>query len=460
MIPLMLDLHASRVLVFGAGTVGKRKAAYFADSDVTFVSKPETDVSVLSDGELKNLISSRDIIIAALPDAGLNEKICRIAQDCGKLFNSATGCGSFLIPATWSEGDVTIAVSTNGKAPALAAALRNDIASRYPNLAEDAREQDALRKQLKKSEPDEKKRREEIRSALPQPKEAGLCIALASFDYTNHDQTALTQARFDEAAFFAAEPFDGAVLIQTCNRVEILVHGSKEALAAFLEKHDRTGFIFFEDAEALLHLSKLAAGIESLIIGEDQILGQMKDAFLKAEAAGVSDSITKTCINTAISLGVRVRQETAINRGAVSIGSAAVKLAGEICGDLSGKNILVVGGGEMGRLVTKSLAEKNLRAIYVTNRTYENAQKLACEVNGRAMHLDQLYPCIGLSDVVISCTAAPHEIIRARPLAEVMESRFWPLDDGPRPLVLIDIAQPCDVEKSCAELPGVRLFHD
>ncbi|MDO5846139.1 MAG: glutamyl-tRNA reductase, partial [Methanocorpusculum sp.] len=109
-------------------------------------------------------------------------------------------------------------------------------------------------------------------------------------------------------------------------------------------------------------------------------------------------------------------------------------------------------------LVTKSLAEKNLRAIYVTNRTYENAVLLAGEIGGRAMHLDQLYPCIGLSDVVISCTAAPHEIIRAGPLAEVMEERFWPLDPAPRKLILIDIAQPPDVEKACAEIAGVNLY--
>ncbi|HJJ47317.1 MAG TPA: glutamyl-tRNA reductase, partial [Methanocorpusculum sp.] len=163
-------------------------------------------------------------------------------------------------------------------------------------------------------------------------------------------------------------------------------------------------------------------------------------------------------IETAIQLGVRIRQQTSINRGAVSIGSAAVQLAENICGSLSGKNILVVGGGEMGKLVTKALSEKNLRAIYVTNRTYENALKLAEEVNGRAMHMDQLYTCIGLSDVVISCTSAPHEIIRADPLREIMETRLWPLDDGPRPLILIDIANPPDVERACTEIFGVKYF--
>ncbi len=286
-------------------------------------------------------------------------------------------------------------------------------------------------------------------------------LSLASFDYTQHDQAALTENRWEnESEFFekAAGRFAGSLLLQTCNRVEILVHGSEDELRSFLKDEGRTGFIFFSGDDALLHLSRLAAGTESLIVGEDQILGQLKNALLHAEEAGAADAVISSCITTAIRLGVTIRRKTSINRGAVSIGSAAVLLAEDEIGDLTGKNILVVGGGEMGRLVTKSLAEKNLRAIYVTNRTYENARVLAYEIGGRAMHLDQLYPCIALSDVVISCTAAPHEIIRRGPLAAVMDERFWPLDPAPRKLVIIDIAQPADVEKECSEIPGVNLF--
>ncbi|MDO5844701.1 MAG: glutamyl-tRNA reductase [Methanocorpusculum sp.] len=286
-------------------------------------------------------------------------------------------------------------------------------------------------------------------------------LALASFDHKNHDQSELSKARFeDETAFLkkAKENFEGIILLQTCNRVEILVHGSKNKLAEFLKKENRSGFIFFEDEGALLHLSKLAAGTESLIVGEDQILGQLKNALLISEDAKASDCVVSQSVNAAIRLGVRIRSSTKINKGAVSIGSAAVLLAEKLLGDLDGKNILVVGGGEMGKLVTKSLAEKHLRAIYVTNRTYENAVRLADEIGGRAMHLDQLYSCIGLSDVVISCTSAPHEIIKAERLSEIMEDRFWPLDEAPRKLIIIDIAQPCDVEKSCAEIAGVNLF--
>jgi len=285
-------------------------------------------------------------------------------------------------------------------------------------------------------------------------------IALASCNFNEHDVTVLASARFeDETAFYrdAKQVFSAIYLLQTCNRIEILVHGKKDELENFLKNTGKQGFVFLEQENVLEHLGKLAAGTQSLIVGEDQILGQLKDALQFCEEQNATDSVIETCITEAVHLGVRVRQNTTINRGAVSIGSAAVMLAEAELGNLRGKNILVVGGGEMGRLVAKSLAEKDLKAIYVTNRTYENAKKIAEDVGGRAMHLDQLYPCIALSDVVISCTAAPHPIIQKKELEKIMEDRLWPLDTEPRKLLIIDIANPPDVEAACSAIPGVTL---
>ncbi|HJJ92268.1 MAG TPA: glutamyl-tRNA reductase [Methanocorpusculum sp.] len=286
-------------------------------------------------------------------------------------------------------------------------------------------------------------------------------IAIAGIDHSLLNQTQLTEYRFvDEIEFLTTSKkyFKGIILLQTCNRVEILVHGTGSALIDYLHSLGRTGFTLYEEEEALRHLLALAVGTESMIIGEDQILGQLKRAILLAHECETSDSILDLCINTAIHLGVTIRSKTHINRGAVSIGSAAVQLAEEELGNLDGCNILVVGGGEMGKLVSQALAEKNLRAIYVTNRTYNHAVELAREIGGRAMHMDQLYPCIALSDVVISCTAAPHAIITAESLSIAMNERLWPLDSTPRKLILIDIAQPRDTEDSCRDIPGVHLF--
>ena len=152
--------------------------------------------------------------------------------------------------------------------------------------------------------------------------------------------------------------------MQSCNRVEILVHGTGAELSDYRHILGRSCFTIHEGTDALRHLLALAAGTKSMIIGEDQILGQLKRALLLANECGTTDPVTDLCINTAIHAGVDIRAATHINRGAVSIGSAAVQLAEELLGSLDGRNILVVGGGEMGKLVTQALAENNVRASY------------------------------------------------------------------------------------------------
>ena len=284
-------------------------------------------------------------------------------------------------------------------------------------------------------------------------------LALAVFSHAKHSSAELAACRFaDESDFYASAPFSGCMILQTCNRVEILIHGVADALFAYLAEAGKDGFTVLEGEAVLSHLLELAAGTQSLIVGEDQILGQMKKALSAAEEAGAADAVISACVSNAVRFGVSVRQKTAINRGAVSIGSAAVLLAEEELGTLDGRNILVVGGGETGRLVAKALSEKDIRAIYVANRSFENAVALAEEIGGRAMRLDQLYSCLAEADVVISCTAAPHEIIRAEPLSALMKTRLWPLDESPRKLLMIDIASPPDIEYACADISGVSLY--
>ncbi|MDD4568243.1 MAG: glutamyl-tRNA reductase [Methanoculleus chikugoensis] len=194
------------------------------------------------------------------------------------------------------------------------------------------------------------------------------------------------------------------------------------------------------------------------MVGEDQILGQLKQALAAAEAAGTCCSAIGLCIKKAVHVGVRVRRQTQINRGAISVGSAAVTLAENFLGTLSDRHILVVGSGEMGVLVAQALAARDLTAIYVANRTYERAVMLADKIGGRAVNFKDLYRYVALSDVVISCTAAPHPVIRTEDIRTVMEERFWPLDKHPRHLILIDIAQPRDVEDGVRSIEGVHLF--
>jgi glutamyl-tRNA reductase len=195
-----------------------------------------------------------------------------------------------------------------------------------------------------------------------------------------------------------------------------------------------------------------------MIVGEDQILGQLKKSLADAQEAGTASNILEFCINKAVHVGIEVRKRTLINRGAVSVGSAAVLLAESQIGSLEGKHILVVGSGEMGMLVAQALAAKDLTAMYVANRTYGRAVVLADKIGGKAVRLSELYHYITLSDVVISCTSAPHPVIHTKELELAMKNRCWPVEGHPRPLILIDIAQPRDIEDGASTIDGIRLF--
>lgn len=260
-----------------------------------------------------------------------------------------------------------------------------------------------------------------------------------------------------EALVEAGLRFGGALLLQTCNRVELLVQGTGAELKAYLGDSGRSGFSLAEGDDAVRHLLEVACGIDSMIMGEDQILGQLRRALVLSREAGVLSPLLDECVNAAVHLGVDARQRTEINRGAVSIGSAAVQLAEDLLGSLDGRHILVVGSGEMGMLVTQALAARDLTAIYVANRTHGRAIELARKIGGKAVHLDELRRYLILSDVVISCTSAPHPVLKVDELKEVMKGRCWPLEGKPRPLILVDIAQPRDVEEGAERVAGIHL---
>jgi len=238
--------------------------------------------------------------------------------------------------------------------------------------------------------------------------------------------------------------------INTCNRYEYFLY-TDDCIDLDLDCENKYVIIQYGD-DAVLHLFRMTSGLESMIIGEDQILGQVKDSKRKSEKEGHCGKKLDAVFTKAIHVGQVVRNKTKINQGSISIGSAAVDLAEENLGNLQEKNVLVIGAGKMGTLVAKALAEKNLKAIFVANRTYYKAIKLAEELDGEAILFDNLEEKLINADLVISSTGAPHAIINKKRLLKVFDEKI------PKKMVFIDIANPRDIEDDVKEL-GIDLFN-
>ena len=252
------------------------------------------------------------------------------------------------------------------------------------------------------------------------------------------------------------EQVEECAVLKTCNRVEIYVVSPRGEKALFdLAKKARVSsriIDFHDHDESLLHLMRLASGLESMIIGEDQILGQMKVLFDKAKKSGNAGWMLETAFKKAIQVGKRVRKETRINERSVSVGSAAVDLAEEIIGDLKGRSVLVIGAGETGELISKALIAKEIGSLFVTNRTFSTAQCLAESLQGTPIPFEQMKTQLQVADVVISATSAPHYILLKSDIEAAMRGRR-------KKLLIIDIANPRDIDEAASEVPGVELHN-
>ncbi len=236
------------------------------------------------------------------------------------------------------------------------------------------------------------------------------------------------------------------VEISTCNRYEYYIHDDFISYDEPLLDHDNKNIIIQYGDDSIIHLFRMTSGLESMIVGEDQILGQIKDSKKVADKENHCGKILDTIFLKAIHVGQEVRQKTMINQGSVSIGSAAVDLAEEIIGDLRGKCVLVIGAGEMGTLVAKAIAEKDLKAIFVANRTYFRANRLAKELGGESILIDDIGHYLANADVVISATGAPHYILTNERVAPIIE------DKNAENILMIDIANPRDIDEDVKDL--------
>ncbi|SEK33712.1 glutamyl-tRNA reductase [Methanobrevibacter gottschalkii] len=238
--------------------------------------------------------------------------------------------------------------------------------------------------------------------------------------------------------------------ISTCNRKEYYIHNNNIPEDDELLSHENVSIVIDYGQSAVMHLLRLTSGLESMIIGEDQILGQVKDAKNNAIKNHHCGKVLDTIFTKAIHVGQVVRNKTRINKGSVSIGSAAIDLAEKHIGSLVDKSVLVIGAGKMGKLVAKALAEKDLKAIFVANRTYYVAVNLAEDLGGEAILFNDLEKYLTTADLVISATSAPHPVIT--------KDRLLKCGRNYETLMMVDIANPRDISEDVCEL-GVKSFN-
>jgi glutamyl-tRNA reductase len=273
--------------------------------------------------------------------------------------------------------------------------------------------------------------------------------ALTHFDST-HPQAHLDDVR-------------EGVILSTCNRLEVytFVRDPQVAQKAIIKFLGRACEIptelfvdhlyVYQDEQAVRHLLRVASGLDSMVLGEPQILGQITEAYEAALSQGATGTVLSALLRAAIHTGKRARTETAIGVNPASVSSVAAGAASELLGDLSQRPVLLIGAGEMGGIAAKALLKRGASNIVVANRTFRNAAELAEELHGRAIPFQQLSAAMARADIIITSTGAPHTILNQDLLAPAMAER------PERPMFIIDIAVPRDVDPNVTKIPNVYL---
>jgi len=255
-----------------------------------------------------------------------------------------------------------------------------------------------------------------------------------------------------------------AVALFTCNRTELYlvtadpVEAENAALAilsrqAGLRPTELIGSLYsLRGRETVEHLFAVTGGLDSMIVGEAEIQGQVKRAYEMALVEGVSGPVSNRLFRDALAAGKRVRSETGISRTNVSVSTVAVQLAAQFLGDLSDRRVLVIGAGENAELTARALRDRGVDTMFVANRRYDRALGLAQRFGGRAVTFDDMPRELEAADIVVTSTGAPHQIVGREELEFVAASRMG------RPLVLIDLAVPRDIEPSVRDCPGIALY--
>ncbi|HZS96499.1 MAG TPA: glutamyl-tRNA reductase [Terriglobales bacterium] len=260
-----------------------------------------------------------------------------------------------------------------------------------------------------------------------------------------------------------AESIEEVIVLGTCNRTEFVLWASDASLAANsilrylsaefgLKLCEWKHFYRLLDEAALLHIFRVASSLDSLVLGEPQIVSQVKAAWAQAQKANSTGRYLDAVVQKALTVSKRVRNETGIGHCPVSVPTAAVELARQSLGTLANKQVLVLGAGKMSELSARYLLSQGAQSVCVINRTYEHAVELATTLGGSAAAFDDRWHKMKEADIVISSTSCPHTILSRDEAARVVQDR------GGRPLVMVDIAMPRDIDGAVREIPGIFLY--
>ena len=510
--PVCLDVAGKKCVVIGGGEVAERKISSLLESQAQVVVVSQDLTSNLQrwrdEGRLTCLqrpyrdgdLSQAFLAIAATDDRQTNRAVAVEAHRRGVLINvvdDAPEC-DFTLPATIRRGDLTVAVSTGGRSPAMARYMREELESflapEHVTLLEMAAEVRAeLRGQGLTIPPETW--REALEATLPLVRQGDLTHARAQLKVRlmggiegqeagspaaelivvglSHqaapvevrERLAFSSAQQREALPLLLQRVREAAILSTCNRTEIYAVADQaeagvQEVEAFLEEFHRVPRSSYQPylyrcrgREAASHLFRVASGLDSMILGEPQILGQVRECYETAVERNAAGPILSRAFHQALKVGKQVRNRTDICRSAVSVSYAAVELARRVLGSLDNRSVLLIGAGRMGELAAQAMADDRATRVVVTNRTYARAADLAAQLGGEAAEFERLPRLLGEADVVITSTGAPSFILTPAVVREALRGR------GERPLVLIDIAVPRDVDPEVKGLPNVWL-HD
>jgi len=281
------------------------------------------------------------------------------------------------------------------------------------------------------------------------------------------EKVSFAEARLDVAlaALRKYEAIEEALILSTCNRTEIYVASLDcsrgldclwDFISRFVKMQDpetRKYFYVLNNKAAIGHLFRVASSLDSMIIGETQIFGQVKDAYFKSRQSNSLGRILDGIFQEAIRVGKKVRTQTQIGKGAISTSTAAIELARKIFETLEDKKVLIIGAGKIGELTVKNLSSRGIKTVIVANRTLVKAQEIARQFLGEAIRFEDIFDYMRSSDIVISSTSAPHFVITRDEVIKIMRAR------NNAPLFFIDLGLPRNIEPSVNNIENAYLYN-